>query len=70
MLDKALFIMSWERFESTIPTIGANSTPSQIFVTGVDISSRARLLAATSWLISDANFTTLKGFPSISKIGL
>ena len=53
-----------------MPTMGANSTPSQIFVTGVDISSSARLLLWTSRVMSDANFTTLTGRPSMSKIGL
>ena len=70
MLDSALFMMSTARFESTMPTMGANNTPSQIFVTGVDISSRARLLFSTSIVMSDANFTILRGLPSMSKIGL
>ena len=70
MLDSVLFMMSKERFESTIPTTGANSTLSQIMVTGVDISKSATLRCFTSAVMSEANLMILTGRPSTSRIGL
>ncbi len=67
---RAVDIMNKARLESTMPTMGAKSTPSQILVTGVDISSRARLRFWTSSVMSEANFTILRGLPFSSKIGL
>ena len=45
--DRIFSMMSWVRCESTIPTRGSRRTPSQIDVTGVDISSIALPLSTT-----------------------
>ena len=54
MRDRTFSMMSWVRCESTIPTRGSRRIPSQIDVTGVDISSIALPLSETRRLANCA----------------